>query len=273
MATKRIQDLEVAEELLNDMLIPVAGLNKTQSAQLSQVRDFLNKYLVEKENQNFNDLTDDGFYQCIGTSQNAPVGQTVTWAVSVVKDGTIIVQTAYSTDATSTGGNYPNTYKRRFNGVSWSNWEEVSGVKTGSLMPFAGDTTPSGWLRCDGSAISRTAYANLYAVIGTKYGSGDGSSTFNIPNFVNRTFWGGLTSGAYLDGTMPNITGVTGPNGSYGNHYEGCFYDAGGAYNSANGSNRYPHGVGFDASLSSPKYQDGALVRPESVQVMILIKY
>lgn len=273
MATKRIQDLEVAEELLNDMLIPVAGLNKTQSAQLSQVRAFLNKYLVEKENQNFNDLTDDGFYQCIGTSQNAPVGQMVTWAVSVVKDGAIIVQTAYSTDATSTGGNYPNTYKRRFNGVSWSNWKEVSGVKTGSLMPFAGDTTPSGWLRCDGSAISRTEYANLYAVIGTKYGSGDGSSTFNIPNFVNRTFWGGLTSGAYLDGTLPNITGTVGNLGrTRGAIFTGAFYDAGN-----NGDVDYSNVIGakagFDASRSSSKYKNGALVRPESIQTMILIKY
>lgn len=146
-------------------------------------------------------------------------------------------------------------------------------VKIGSLLPFAGDTPPSGWLRCDGAAISRITYANLFAVIGTKYGAGNGSTTFNLPNFINRTFWGGATSGAYLDGTVPNIRGVTGPNGSYNNHYEGCFYNADGSYNSPSGSNRYPNGVGFDASRSSSKYQDNALVRPESVQVMILIKY
>lgn len=146
-------------------------------------------------------------------------------------------------------------------------------VKIGSLLPFAGDTPPSGWLRCDGSRISRITYANLFAVIGTKYGVGDGSTTFNLPNFINRTFWGGATSGAYLSGTLPNIKGVTGPNGCYHNYYKGCFYNAGGKYDSPNGSNRFPEGVGFDASLSSSKYQDGALVRPESIQTMILIKY
>ncbi|MCQ2574565.1 MAG: phage tail protein [Alphaproteobacteria bacterium] len=55
-------------------------------------------------------------------------------------------------------------------------------VPTGSVIPFAGTTAPDGWLICDGSAISRTDYGKLFAIIGTTYGSGDGSTTFNIPN-------------------------------------------------------------------------------------------
>ena len=51
---------------------------------------------------------------------------------------------------------------------------------------FAGATAPSGWLICDGSAISRTTYSTLYAVIGTTYGSGDGSTTFNLPDLRGR---------------------------------------------------------------------------------------
>ena len=61
-------------------------------------------------------------------------------------------------------------------------------VKTSDTLPigtqvaYGGITPPSGWLICDGSAISRTTYADLFAVIGTSYGAGDGSTTFNLPN-------------------------------------------------------------------------------------------
>ena len=54
-------------------------------------------------------------------------------------------------------------------------------VPTGVVQAFAGSTTPQGWLLCDGSAVSRTDYAALFNAIGTTYGSGDGSSTFNLP--------------------------------------------------------------------------------------------
>lgn len=52
----------------------------------------------------------------------------------------------------------------------------------GAIAAFGGSIAPTGWLICDGSAISRTTYAALFAVIGTKYGSGDGSTTFNLPD-------------------------------------------------------------------------------------------
>lgn len=52
----------------------------------------------------------------------------------------------------------------------------------GTIYAFAGNNIPNGYLPCNGSAISRTTYADLFAVIGTTYGSGDGSTTFNLPN-------------------------------------------------------------------------------------------
>lgn len=57
---------------------------------------------------------------------------------------------------------------------------------TGFIQMFAGSSAPTGWLICDGSAISRTTYADLYNVIGTIYGTGDGSTTFNIPDLRGR---------------------------------------------------------------------------------------
>lgn len=76
----------------------------------------------------------------------------------------------------------------------------------GIVLPFAGSTAPSGWLRCDGAAVSRTTYAKLFAVIGTTYGAGDGSTTFNLPNLQDRIPWyGGISVGATINGGLPDI--------------------------------------------------------------------
>lgn len=56
----------------------------------------------------------------------------------------------------------------------------------GSIMQYGGSSAPEGWLLCDGSAISRTTYSALFAAIGTTYGTGDGSTTFNLPDLENR---------------------------------------------------------------------------------------
>ena len=61
---------------------------------------------------------------------------------------------------------------------------------TGVMLAFAGSDVPDGWLLCDGSAISRTTYADLFAAIGTTYGVGNGSTTFNIPDSVGATIAG-----------------------------------------------------------------------------------
>ena len=58
---------------------------------------------------------------------------------------------------------------------------QAGGPPVGSVIDFTGQTAPAGWLLCQGQAISRTTYARLYAVIGTRFGAGDGSTTFNLP--------------------------------------------------------------------------------------------
>ena len=55
-----------------------------------------------------------------------------------------------------------------------------------SVIPYAGTTAPTGWLLADGAAVSRVTYSDLFAVIGTTYGVGDGSTTFNVPNLKGR---------------------------------------------------------------------------------------
>lgn len=68
--------------------------------------------------------------------------------------------------------------------------QEGAIVNAGFIWHYAGSTIPDGWLVCDGSAISRTTYARLFAAIGTLYGSGDGTTTFNLPYVAGRTVVG-----------------------------------------------------------------------------------
>ena len=77
------------------------------------------------------------------------------------------------------------------NKVTDDNMNEIkntinTNTPVGSISLFAGSTAPTGWLICDGSAVSRTTYADLFSVIGTTYGAGDGSTTFNIPNLKGK---------------------------------------------------------------------------------------
>lgn len=63
-------------------------------------------------------------------------------------------------------------------------------IPTGMIAPFGATTVPDGWLACDGSAVSRTTYAELFNVIGTTWGAGNGTSTFNVPDMRGRAVVG-----------------------------------------------------------------------------------
>jgi microcystin-dependent protein len=107
----------------------------------------------------------------------------------------------------------------------------------GMISQFAGSSAPTGWLLCEGQAVSRTTFAALFSTIGTTYGSGDGSTTFNVPNLQNRVPVGkgpdtefdalGEVGGAKtvtLDATqMPshNHTGTTSSDGAHTHTFSG----------------------------------------------------
>ena len=74
-------------------------------------------------------------------------------------------------------------------------------------MPFAGSTVPAGYLPCDGSAVDRTTYASLFTAIGTTYGAGDGSTTFNVPDISGRVVIG--VSGAHAMASTGGTETVT----------------------------------------------------------------
>lgn len=94
-------------------------------------------------------------------------------------------------------------------GVPTGEYERVAGGTLyadnplGTILPFGSSTIPTGWLLCDGTAISRTTYSELFAVIGESFGVGDGSTTFNLPDMREAVPKGagltGHTVGAHVD--------------------------------------------------------------------------
>ncbi|MBY0317917.1 MAG: tail fiber protein [Reyranella sp.] len=92
------------------------------------------------------------------------------------------------------------------------------GVPAGCIMPYAGAAAPDGWLLCAGQAVSRTTYADLFAAIGTAYGVGDGSTTFNLPDLRGRVAAGkddmGGSDAGRLSGGVANRTTLGGAGGA-----------------------------------------------------------
>ena len=78
--------------------------------------------------------------------------------------------------------NYEAT-KYDFDGA---NLTGIEGIPTATIVPWSDSTVPSGFLECDGAAVSRTTYADLFAIVGTTYGAGDGSTTFNTPDLQDN---------------------------------------------------------------------------------------
>lgn len=144
-------------------------------------------------------------------------------------------------------------------------------VPTGMISAF--HTVPEGWLQCNGAAVSRTTYAALFAVIGTKYGSGDGSTTFNLPNLHHKFIECTNTQsevGQSVSAGLPNITGSF--FGRNGGHYSGAF-TANSSYKSDAWAGTDPNQTSnFRASRSSSVYGAASTVQPASTRLLYCIK-
>lgn len=86
--------------------------------------------------------------------------------------------------------------------LSWG-----TGTASGIISAYAGTSAPTGWLLCYGQAVSRTTYADLFAVISTTYGSGDGSTTFNVPDIRGRVIAGQDDMGGSSANRLTNQSG------------------------------------------------------------------
>ncbi len=151
----------------------------------------------------------------------------------------------------------------------------------GVVQAFAGSTTPEGWLLCDGSAVSRTDYADLYTVIGDTYGAGDGSTTFNLPNLVDKFIEGSAAAGTVKSAGLPNISGAVSPSVLSGS---GAVIDVGTGVFDTGGetsvvkiagstSNLSYFTLNFSASRSNSIYGNSTTVQPPALTMRYIIKY
>ncbi|RVL48488.1 hypothetical protein CN138_09165 [Sinorhizobium meliloti] len=157
-------------------------------------------------------------------------------------------------------------------------------VPSGSVMMFAASTAPNGWLECNGAAVSRTTYADLFAVIGTTWGAGDGATTFTVPDLrgefvrgwdhgkgtdTGRTF--GSSQGQAIqqhNHYLPTSTGVAGTTWSL----DDTLWQQ-------TQANANPSGAGTPAlTFNDASQQSGTLgtfateTRPRNVALMYIIK-
>lgn len=158
-------------------------------------------------------------------------------------------------------------------------------VPTGMLAFFHATTPPEGWLLANGQNVSRTTYANLFAVIGTKYGAGDGSTTFTLPNLHHRFLEGTTTAsevGDYVEAGLPNITSsntqsseIGGWSNSNNSQSRGAFSSVGLGYGPRSQSS-YRDGfhimISLDASGSSSVFGGASTVQPKSLRVLPCIR-
>nr|WP_167467075.1 tail fiber protein [Aquitalea magnusonii] len=150
----------------------------------------------------------------------------------------------------------------------------------GEIVHFAGASAPVGWLKCNGAAVSRSTYAVLFAALGTQYGAGDGTTTFNLPDYRGE-FLRGLDDGRGVDagralGTaqtdaLQNITGNFGVYSSTSNAgATGAFSGSMSSTALSGGASVYSVSVGIDASRVA---RTAAETRPRNVAALVLIKY
>lgn len=177
----------------------------------------------------------------------------------------------------------------------------AAAVPVGCIMPFAGPVSniPAGWMLCDGSEVSRSTYANLYNTIGVAWGTGNGSTTFNLPDLRGMFLRGlagtdtvgdpdastrlanahggnsGNNVGSYQGDAIRNITGAC---GTFGGESRGNLPDTGALWreigvckNRGEDCNGYGiRSVNIDASRVVPVGSDN---RPKNVAVNYIIKY
>lgn len=192
------------------------------------------------QNQQKNFLTGAGVWQAIATTEQAQAGTDDSAPMTALK-------------------------------VAQAITAQVSTVPTGTILPFAGNTIPDGFLDCNGAGLSAETYSALYGVIGTTYG-GDGT-TFNLPNLTDKFLQGSTTAGTTKAAGLPNITGSirqivswrSSPQGAISWSYSGACEVSG---------NDHSFGVlSFDASKSNDIYGNSTTVQPPAVTVRYIIKY
>lgn len=172
----------------------------------------------------------------------------------------------------------PDKILGRSNLGVYSKSESDAAGQPGDIKITARNSAPTGWLKANGAAVSRTTYAALFAAIGTTYGAGDGFNTFNLPDLRGEFVRGwddgrGVDPGRNFGSRQTDaIRNITGTYQSYfntqANAKTGAFYDAGSTKGGSGGNEDYKC-LGFDASRVVPTANEN---RPRNVALLYVIK-
>jgi microcystin-dependent protein len=186
--------------------------------------------------------------------------------------------------------NYEAT-KYDFDGA---NLTGIEGIPTATIVPWSSASVPSGFLECNGQAVSRSTYAALFAIVGTTYGAGDGSSTFNVPDLQDNVAVGksnnkslASTGGANtvaptgnVGGSTANATLSTAQLASHSHGftsgdsapYENSRLSSGGGVGSTKNSNNAGSGSGHSHNMSATFSGDATSVVQPYLTVIYIIK-
>ena len=179
-------------------------------------------------------------------------------------------------NAYSTNSQYPSA-AAVYNAANVAKDNAVTiAAPVGAIMYCAKGAVPTGWLVCDGSSPRRADYPELFAAIGTTYGVGDGSTTFGLPNLINKFPQGNTTVGTQIAAGLPNITGSWRPTYGWlkGATYAGAFTAYAADTGSGSGSTaNVNYGINFNASRSSAIYGNSTTVQPPALTLLPIIKY
>ena len=222
------------------------GIANKQAEQLSNRTSWL-KQQTENIQSNLSDVATSGSYNDLTDKPDVMTGAT---ALSDGEQGFVPMPVAGDEHKVLTGK---------------GTFEFMSGVSIGAIEFFGMATPPPGYLKADGAAVGRATYPELYAAIGTTFGAGDGSTTFNLPNLIGRHAKGSLNVGEYIEPGLPNIRGTAGIRGTenastYNYDITGCVTiteptpDPRMASLAASNTQKYSQGIIIDASRSSSIY-------------------
>ena len=184
--------------------------------------------------------------------------------------------------------NYEAT-KYNFSGADLTG---IEGIPTATIVPWSSASVPTGFLECNGAAVSRSTYAALFAIVGTTYGAGDGASTFNLPNLADNVPMGKsgtkalastggantvpVTAAGNISGSTANATLSTAQLASH-SHSAGCQNGAGfpqpQAAAGANTTNTGSTGSGSGHSHNMSATFSGTASNPSVLQPYLTIIY
>lgn len=180
-----------------------------------------------------------------------------------------------------------------------ANLTGIEGTATGTILPWSAASLPTGFLECNGQAVSRSTYSALFAIVGTTYGAGDGSSTFALPDLQNNVPVGksnnkalASSGGANTVAATGNVGGSTanatlstaqlashshsstsvpgGPNSNSGNQVDGATVSP--TYAGSIGTNNAGSGQGHSHNMSATFSGDATSVLQPYLTIIYIIK-